>query len=62
VLAIAANDGTPALLGFLLLLTALVFGIIATRVTYPSKIDDRFVWLKGVNSDYLNQLPQWPGI
>lgn len=60
VLAIAANDGTPALIGLLLLLTAIVFGVIATRVTYPSKIDDRFVWLKGVNAEYLNQLPQWP--
>jgi hypothetical protein len=61
VLAIAANDGTPALIGALLFLTAIVFGVITTRVTYPSKIDDRFVWLKGFNAEYLNQLPQWPG-
>lgn len=61
VLAILANDGTPALIGFLLLLTAIVFGVITTRVTYPSKIDDRFVWLKGVNAEYLDQLPSWPG-
>jgi hypothetical protein len=62
VLAINMNDGTPAIIGFLLLITALVFGIIATRVTYPTKIDDRFVWLKGVNADYLDQFPQWPGL
>jgi hypothetical protein len=61
VLAIGANDGTPALIGLLLLFSAIVFGVITTRVTYPSKIDDRFVWLKGVNADYLNQLPPWPG-
>jgi hypothetical protein len=61
VLAMSAHDGTPALIGFLLLLTAIVFGVITSRVVYPSKIDDRFVWLKGVNADYLNQLPAWPG-
>ena len=61
VLAILANDSTPALIGFLLLLTAVVFAVITTRVVYPSKIDDRFVWLKGVNAEYLNQLPSWPG-
>ncbi len=62
VLAIIANDGTPALIGVLVLLTAIIFGVIATRVTVPSKIDDRFVWLRGVNRDYLNQFPTWPGI
>ena len=61
VLAIVANDGTPALIGFLLLLSAIIFGIVATRVTYPSKIDDRFVWLKGINADYLSHFPPWPG-
>lgn len=60
-LAIMANDGGPALIGILVLLTAIIFGVTATRVTYPSKIDERFVWLKGVNPDYLNQFPPWPG-
>lgn len=60
-LAIAAEDGTPALIGLLMLITALIFGLIATRVTYPQKIDDRFVWLRGVNDEYLNQFPPWPG-
>jgi hypothetical protein len=61
VLAIAANDGTPALLGVLLLLTGMIYGIFSIRVTAPIKIDDRFVWLRGVNLDYLDRLPQWPG-
>lgn len=60
-LAIAAEDGTPALIGLLLLMTGIVFGTIMIRVTYPSKIDDRLVWLKGVNADYLDQFPSWPG-
>jgi hypothetical protein len=61
VLAIAVYDGTPALIGLLLLITGFVFGAIMIRVTYPSKIDDRFVWLRGVNKEYLDQLPVWPG-
>jgi hypothetical protein len=59
--AIAANDGSPALLGVLMLLGGLVFGVVAARVTVPAKIDDRFVWLRGVNKNYLDLLPQWPG-
>jgi hypothetical protein len=61
-IAIMVDDGTPAALGFLVLLTGIIFGVISTRVAYPTKIDDRFVWLKGVNKDYLDLLPQWPGL
>jgi len=61
VLAIAANDGIPALIGVVMFLTAIVFALITIRVASPSRIDDRFVWLRGVNAEYLNQLPQWPG-
>ena len=61
-LGLSGNDGTPALIGLMLLLVGLIFGIFAARVTYPSKIDDQFVWLKGVNKDYLDQLPHWPGL
>lgn len=56
------DDGTPALLGFLVLIVALFFGVFTTRVSVPTRIDDRFVWLRGINKDYLDQLPQWPGI
>jgi len=59
-LAIMAGDGNPALLGLFLLVIAVIFALI-TRVTTPSKIDDRFLWLRGVNKDYLNELPQWTG-
>jgi hypothetical protein len=61
-LALVAEDGTPALIGVLLLLGAAIYGIAVTRVTAPTKIDDRFVWLRGVNKDYLSQLPEWPGV
>jgi hypothetical protein len=61
VLAVMIDDGTPAALGFLVFLAGIIFGVISTRIAYPKKIDDRFVWLKGVNKDYLDLLPQWPG-
>jgi hypothetical protein len=59
--AIAAEDGTPALMGLLLLITAIIFGLVKARLVRPMKIDERFVWLRGVNADYLDQCPPWPG-
>jgi hypothetical protein len=60
-LAIGFSDGTYLLLGFLGLIAALIYGIVAVRVVAPSRIDDRFVWLSGINKNYLNELPVWPG-
>jgi hypothetical protein len=62
VLAIAAEDVTYLLVGVVLLLASVIFALAAVRVVVPAKIDDRFVWLKGVNEEYLNRLPQWPGV
>jgi hypothetical protein len=61
IMAAVAEDGAYLLIGAILLLGAIVYGLLAVRVVAPSKIDDKFVWLRGVNKDYLNQLPQWPG-
>lgn len=61
VLAVMLEDFTYLLAGFLALVAAMIYGIVAVRIVAPSRIDDRFVWLKGVNKDYLNELPQWPG-
>lgn len=60
-LAIGFADVTYLLVGFLALIGALIYGIVAVRVVAPAKIDERFVWLSGVNKQYLNELPQWPG-
>ena len=38
-----------------------IFAIVAVRSVIPTRIDDNFAWMKGVNKDYLNALPQWPG-
>ena len=61
IMAMVAADATYLLAGLVFFLAAIIFGLISVRVVVPSKIDDKFVWLKGVNKDYLNQLPQWPG-
>ena len=53
-----ANDYSAAgLLGLLVLLISIVWLIVAARVVTVKKIDDRFVWLTGINANYLSQLP-----
>jgi hypothetical protein len=50
-----------ALLGFAVFLFAVVWLIVAARVITVKRIDDRLVWLRGVNSNYLSLLPPWQG-
>lgn len=63
-LGIALADNPIAPLFFLsffgLLLFGIFFGIFSCRLVHPDRIDDNYVWLKGVHPDYLNRLPQWP--
>ncbi|MEO8434162.1 MAG: zinc finger Ran-binding domain-containing protein [Pyrinomonadaceae bacterium] len=47
-------------IGFLLIPVGLVWLILAARFVNVKKIDDRFVWLKGINREYLATLPAWP--
>lgn len=61
IVAAAMEDGTFVLFGILALFGSLIFGLIAIRVVTPAKIDDKFVWLNGVNKEYLAELPQWTG-
>lgn len=56
------EDFIYVLIGFLLLIAAVIYALVAVKIVSASKIDDRFVWLTGVNKDYLNELPQFPGI
>ncbi len=58
-----ANNYPMLILGAaLIILVGFIFVIAAARIVIPMKIDDRFVWLKGINKDYLDQLPQWAGL
>ncbi len=44
-----------------LLLATTIYGIVTLRVVAPAKIDEHLVWLKGVNTDYLQEFPEWRG-
>ena len=58
VIAAASETGGLALIGILLLLGAMIFGIVATQLVVPTKIDsESVIWLKGVSPSYLENLP-----
>ena len=61
VMAVILEDNNFVLPGILLLLAGIIYGVVAVRIVTPAKIDDKFAWVKGVNKDYLDELPQWPG-
>ena len=42
-------------------LGAAIYGSISLRVVVPTKIDEHFVWIKGVNTSYLQEFPEWNG-
>jgi hypothetical protein len=48
-----------ALIGLASLLFAAFWLVFVSRVVAVKKIDDQLVWLNGINSDYLAQLPTW---
>jgi len=56
------EDTNFLLIGVLLIFAGIIYGVVAVRIVWPARIDDKFAWLKGVNKDYLDELPQWPGV
>ena len=61
VAALIFQDGTFALVAIVLLIATAIYGIVTLRIVIPTKIDDYFVWLKGVNASYLQEFPEWRG-
>jgi hypothetical protein len=57
--AVVADQMNLFFVGLALFLGALIYGIAKTRVVAPQKIDDHYVWLTGVNANYLEQFPEW---
>jgi hypothetical protein len=47
-----------AMAGFL---AAGFIGIFAVRVVTAKQIDDRYAWIGGVSSEFLDTLPDWTG-
>ncbi len=62
VLAVIVEDNNFLLAGILFLVAGVIYAVVAVRIVTPARIDDKFAWLKGVNKDYLDELPQWPGV
>lgn len=61
VLAFSNEAPGIALLGFLLLFTAIFWLVFANRVVNVKKIDDRYVYLTGIDAAYLAQFPSLQG-
>lgn len=57
--AVVAEEMGFLLVGVALLLGAIIYGSLKTRVVAPQKIDDHYVWLTGLNASYLEQFPEW---
>jgi hypothetical protein len=56
------NDaaGWLILAGFLGFMIGAIYGLVGARMVAPTRIDDEFVWLKGVSREFLADLPEWP--
>ena len=44
-----------------LVLASAIYGTITIRVVAPTKIDEHYVWIKGVDGSYLQEFPEWRG-
>ena len=58
--AAVAEEMSLLLVGLALFLGAVIYGVVKARVVAPQKIDDHYVWLTGVNANYLEGFPGWP--
>lgn len=47
--------------GILIFLAGVIYGIITGVRVSPVKMTKETVWLRGVNKDFLAELPEWPG-
>jgi hypothetical protein len=56
----AAGIGA-VLFGILVVLGSIIFGMLTGRIVVPTRIDDRYVRLKGCGEAYLDTLPPFPG-
>ncbi len=58
--AIASDYPAFALLGLVGILASAIWLTFVARVVTVKKIDDRFVWLTGINENYLSRFPPLP--
>jgi hypothetical protein len=60
VAALANESGGVAGIGFLILLVAIVWLVMASKFVNVKKMDERFVWMTGINQDFLAHFPALP--
>lgn len=58
---VLASSALLILIGVAALLIGAIWGIVKGRTITAVKIDKENVWVTGVNKDFLNNLPDWPG-
>ncbi len=57
--AVAADEMGFLLVGVALLVGAVIYGNVKAAIVAPKKIDNDYVWLTGLNTNYLEQFPEW---
>jgi hypothetical protein len=57
---VEAGGALTILSSVVLLIVALAYGQYACRLIYPQRMDDSYIWLKGVSREFLDRLPVWP--
>ena len=56
----AEDAGVPLIIvGLLVPLAGLIYGLVACRLVTPQRITDQYVFIKGVHRDFLNRLEPW---
>jgi hypothetical protein len=58
---IAKDSVNLILMGGIIFVASALFGAVRAALVSPAKIDREFVWVKGVNRAYLDELPEWGG-
>ncbi|MFC2173470.1 hypothetical protein ACFLU6_12685 [Acidobacteriota bacterium] len=60
--AIPAESNEMGIIGGVLFLVTLVYGVVAVPVVAASKIEGQYVYLRGVCKEFLATLPVWKGV
>ena len=48
------------LVGIAVLIAALFYGILGSRIVYPKRIDNTYAWLRGAGTEFWNRLKRKP--
>jgi hypothetical protein len=46
-------------IGIVAFIVGIVWAIAGVNIVTPARIDREYIWLKGVNKEYLSEFPDW---